>query len=83
MILASTAEDWGNWVSFAVVVDENVSSEFIVVDLVVARFILETRLGCTLIALGVDSMKIIIFLVTEGGAVMDGDTAVNIPLEDE
>ena len=83
MILASTAEDWGNWVSFAVVVDENVSSEFIVVDLVVARFILETKLGCILIALGVGSMEIIVFLVTERGAIMDGDTAINILLEDE
>jgi hypothetical protein len=50
---------------------------------VATRLRLETKFDCISTALGVGSIEIMIFLVTEGSAVMDRDTAVNTLLEDE
>lgn len=74
MIVASNAENWVIRVSLAVFIG------FVVKDLMEARFRLveKTKLGGVSVALGVGSIEIIDFLVTEGNAVIDGDTAVNI-----
>jgi hypothetical protein len=51
---------------------------------VATRLGLEAKLDFISIALGVGSIEIIVFLVTDGSAIMDGDTAaINTLLEDE